>query len=688
MAELGLLRTIAVESGDLELFPDRVLELYDAGKREQAREALLQAASREKDPARADRQRALARDPLPWAGPMRGAPTLFTLNGFGTRMYTGAQHETVLLPHGRVWTGVLWLTALFIPVLPLGAYLVTGSSPWRFHGRIPLPRSAWAVPAGWGGVFLLFFAFLVPFLWHAMTHTDVVVYNGFDEPIIVKIDEQGEVVAPHSHREWSDVPAGPARFEAFAEDGRPFESIDVDLTDHAQDDVVYNVASRGVLHLYWVRYGLGEPPEDQLLPPQPVHFLDADYVFTEPPEQKKVREGEHIDDQVLEAMEIGGALETYGALGAQGYTDHAAAVLEAEHKLHPQDDLLAYLHIQQRLARAPDDAAIAAIAAELRAQRDQKPEDVTSHRLYQDFGQVDREAVLQDYQARLAQAPESALAHYLVARLQDGEPALALYRAALVLDPDFRPALRGLGWEASEQGAYEEAFAALRRHGPQGLDVMAMDLAQHLAQIMDLPQAFPGPGPLQTTDLLALARGERTVESLLQAAEPEGRESLEGALYLVAGQLDQVRERMQDPGARVSLALKVALSDGATPADRELALTVLGAPEALPGAPPLEDMLLVWAFLARADPDRLDSWLERFRAEPAFAELMDRLGGAAGLRDAEVLDSKLAGGVPLSVRGALYIAGAHLHADDDAGPAFRERVRRFTLPLERPWLRP
>jgi hypothetical protein len=367
VADLGLLRTIAVELGDVDLFPDRVLELYDQGKREQAREALLQAAAREKDPARADRQRTFARDPLPWAQPMRGTPTLFTLNGFGTRLYTAGQHKTGLLSHGNVWTGVLWFTALFIPVFPLGAYFVTGSNPWYFHGRTPLPRWTWGVPAGWGAVGLFLCALVAPLVWLDLTTTDVVAYNGFDEPIIVKVDGQGEVLGPHEHHQWSNVATEPARFEAFAEDGRLLESVEVDLGGHARDTTIYNVASRALLHVYWVRYGDGEPPGDEVLPAQTVHFLDVDYVFTEPPEKKEVTRGGHIDDQVLEAVELGEDLAVaYSVLSTQGMPEHAAALLEGELKLHPQDDQLQYLLVQQRLAKAPDEAARAAIVAELR----------------------------------------------------------------------------------------------------------------------------------------------------------------------------------------------------------------------------------------------------------------------------------------------------------------------------------
>jgi hypothetical protein len=689
MADLGLLRTVAIELGDVDLFSDRVLGLHDRGKREEAREALLQDAAREKDATRAERQRRLARDPLLWAHPVRSAPAMFTLNGFGTSLYTAGQHKTGLLPKGNVWTGILWLTALFIPVVPLGAYLVTGSNPYHFHGRVPLPRWAWGVPAAWGGAFVLLFAFMLPLVWMDLTHTDVIVYNGFDEPIIVKIDEQGEVVQPHEHRRWSDVPAEPARFEAFAEDGRSFEVIDLDLTDHAEDTVIYNVASRGMLHLYWVRYGDGEPPADEFLPPEPVHFVDVDYIFTEAPEQKQVKRGSHIDDQVLEAMELGeDLLGAFAMLMSEGFPDHAEALLEAEQKLHPQDDRLRYILVQKSLAEAPDEQARAAIVAELRTQRDQTPDDVTSHRLFQDFGGVERAELLKEYEARLAQTP-SAMAHYLVGRLRDGEPALAEFRAALALDAEYRPALRGVAIAGSELGAYEEAYAALVRHGSDGLDPETVDLAHHLARIVDAPSSFPQQGPVPPGLVLALESGQHTVEALMQELAPplEVLPLMESELRLVTGELERVRELLQQPEAHRGPAIKLALSDGALETDRDRALALLGQPEQLGMDTSLQDRLFIWGFLARAAPDRLEAWQTPLRADPAFAALLDELGGVAGLRDPATLDKHLKGGVPLPVRGTLYTLGAYLHDDDDAGSAFRELARRFNLPLERPWFR-
>lgn len=69
--------------------------------------------------------------------PLTSAPSLFTMNGFGTMLYGKADPR----PDGW-YTATLYLVALFIPIIPLGRYIVrdAGGRSWNFAGKVPLTK--------------------------------------------------------------------------------------------------------------------------------------------------------------------------------------------------------------------------------------------------------------------------------------------------------------------------------------------------------------------------------------------------------------------------------------------------------------------------------------------------------------------------------------------------------------------
>lgn len=63
-----------------------------------------------------------------------GAPSLYTINGFGTKIYGKSDGK----PDGTYIT-TLFLTALYIPVIPIKQYLVRheGGNRYAFFGTVP-----------------------------------------------------------------------------------------------------------------------------------------------------------------------------------------------------------------------------------------------------------------------------------------------------------------------------------------------------------------------------------------------------------------------------------------------------------------------------------------------------------------------------------------------------------------------
>ena len=69
--------------------------------------------------------------------PIKSAPPLFTLNGFGLKLYGRGDRR----PDG-FYASTLYLCGLFIPLLPISRYLVrdAGEGGWHFLGKIPLSQ--------------------------------------------------------------------------------------------------------------------------------------------------------------------------------------------------------------------------------------------------------------------------------------------------------------------------------------------------------------------------------------------------------------------------------------------------------------------------------------------------------------------------------------------------------------------
>jgi tetratricopeptide (TPR) repeat protein len=89
---------------------------------------------------------------FPEMRPVHKPPSLFTLNGCGTRVYGRRDHDA------ETGTYVLtqWFTLLYIPIIPLAAYRVANAANggWYFLGRVPLSGAA----KGWAACLMLIVA--------------------------------------------------------------------------------------------------------------------------------------------------------------------------------------------------------------------------------------------------------------------------------------------------------------------------------------------------------------------------------------------------------------------------------------------------------------------------------------------------------------------------------------------------
>jgi hypothetical protein len=453
--ETPLLRRISEDEGDRDLFPSEVHRLHEAGQAAAARKALQKHVTSERDAARRDKQMEFAEDPYLWLEPMKGTPGLGTINGIGMRMYGTHKPDG----HGHYIT-VHYFTMVFIPVLPLGAYVVEDAEGggWFFLAKAPLPLFArvWQMAfaalvvagigaAGWG------------FQQHR-THTDVLAYNGGPVALEIQVGDESVLVGSGQHHELSGVPAGPVVFTASVPGpgGTPVEidRVETDLAPYGGEDVVYNAGGLGVFATTYVQYGDGEPPEGFLLGAEPVIVVAHDYALREPPSTMSLSSGKKGDSRsVLEPLVDGW---TQGQLfdllveehGMPDGVRYARAWLEVDPEQRG-------LHYSSMMPVGDDDDGPALLALS-ETMTTLHPESVLAHRYAQTVRVTQgagRDELAREYGEWAAEDPTNPDRVYLHARMLDGvdpEAADRLLEGNLKGHPDHAWSHRALGHSAME----------------------------------------------------------------------------------------------------------------------------------------------------------------------------------------------------------------------------------------------
>ncbi len=263
-------------------------EAVATGKPHQVYEILKKARKKGSPMARTiDR---VLEDPRLFAEPMRTTPTLFTLNAVGFRLW-GASDQR---PDGTYIAGH-YLVALFLPILPLGRYVV-----WPlgkgvdFQGRLPLTpmMRAWrkfaALAASLGA------AALTMQLYAGATTTDLHILNALDIPVDVALGEERFHLAPHV-RETIQVKIGTVHVTAATGEGKVIEEVDLDLPRWT-DLVVYNILGAAPLYAEGIIYGeIQGRTENQVdfLGGRPFATRDnVSYVFRDAPMEINLPQGQ------------------------------------------------------------------------------------------------------------------------------------------------------------------------------------------------------------------------------------------------------------------------------------------------------------------------------------------------------------------------------------------------------------
>lgn len=687
--DLTLLERVIADSGDPELIPSSVLTAYRAGRVKAARALLFKHNKTERNPARKARQEEILRALRYWVRPAN-APTMYTLNGVGTMLYGNYQPG-----EDGLHVATLWFTLVFIPFFPISGYLVAKAEEggYYFFGKTPLPpfarvwRSLWATGALLLVIMSLYGAFM------ATTHTDVIAWNGFDVPIEVHVGDEQGTIAPHDDMTFRDVPAEAVNIGATA-NGITIEELEYDFAGTSGDTVLWNVGSRGVHEKLWVRYGPGDPPDGELISGGPVIVLDdIDYPFREAPDQKSVQEGSYIDNSMLSSLDVDmPSINLMMLLIGEERPDDALAMMSSEFLVNDESHEYAWFVSRMALADDPD-----AAKAWLRPILDARSDSIELHRTWQELhSPAEQAALLEEYRARVAAAPDSADAHYLLARLLDArdDETIAVLDKAIAADPTHSRSWGSLGWNKGIRGDYAGALAAYNKQvevdpdayeaaQPEILRLVSLTGGSLQDQLAVANNGMPeGMTSWLATHLELAARPSRA-DKIIEgwAGEDDVDPFLIADLYVTAGRLDSARGQMEgaesDMGMGVSTPIRLALSDGATDADRARAAALLPADD----LPPMSEDQLVIA-LGFAQANGLDC-VDALKAQVETGDLAGLVPAITGQADG--VDDAIGGlGLRFQAAGAAALAAVTSGADR---AKWRAHARKTGTPDELPFWR-
>lgn len=664
--EQTLLEKLLTQGGDPEAIPSSVMSAYRAGRIKAARSLLIKHSKTERNGVRKQFQEHVLKELRYWVQPAK-APTMYTLNGVGSMLYGNYQQG-----EDGLHIATLWFTILFVPFLPISAYLVAKAEEggYYFFGKAPLPPAArfmrGLVGAGILGAVLIgvFGAFM------ATTRTDVIAYNGFDSEVDVTVGQDTATIYAHSAHTFRSVPAEAVMVSATAE-GRAIEELEADLNGTSRDTVLYNVGSRGVHEKLWVRYGTGEPPDGDLISGGPIIVLDEiDYPFTEAPEEKQVEIGSYIDNTILESLddEIG-AISLLMLLVEEDRVNDGLAMMSSE--LIVNSDAHMYASWVTGMALDGD----AAIGKQwLRPILDARPESVELHRAWQELHTAAEQGALQaEYRQRLEAAPESPDAMYLLARLLDAREAeaTALLEKAVTTDPEHIRSWGTLAWNRSIAGDYKGAIAAYDTQialSPDEFDSVQGELVRLIGlnggsvddQIAVANQGLEpdemswfgahlqiGARPSRTDQIVEAWAGGDEVDTYVLADMMVTGGRLESARRYIA----ESDERLSVDNLALQVPLRLAVSDGATDADRALVSSILSGDD-LPVMS--EDTQIVALSFARKHGLGAAAAIEAQLQSSDFAVLIPAL--AAGADQDAAMASIGALGLRMQAAGAAAIA--------------------------------
>ncbi|HEV7765454.1 MAG TPA: tetratricopeptide repeat protein [Thermoanaerobaculia bacterium] len=307
-------------------------------------------------------------------------------------------------------------------------------------------------------------------VWDSYTNNLLFVDNGLPRAVQVELDgKKFDLGAGAQHTETLDK--GTYAIVIRESDGKKeiermrFEIRGVSILDAIFHErfFVYNVASSNVYrrstHGYAVNAENSTFAQELVAMQRFFEQRDVDYEYTTAPETIRMDAGSKIVNKVAFNIARDFPLPGYALMQLQnGRTDEAQKAIQQAVANAPCDSPTRQNELYIASFVGPEDAPTKAARQWI---ADCAAHDLEAHRAYQQVATArgHHDALLVEYQQRLAAAPESATAHYLVGRIaHDPAIAVAEHTEAVRLDPEFVWPHVALGYVHAEEEHYDDAL--------------------------------------------------------------------------------------------------------------------------------------------------------------------------------------------------------------------------------------
>ncbi len=438
---------------------------FDAGDPRELETVLQRKRRSEIDPHLCSKLDELLQDRRLFVRPIQGAPTMLTFNGCGTTLY-GRQEFN---PADGTHFATLWITLLFIPLIPLREYLVrdVGGGQYQFLGKVSFSQKTRRIRQIVFTLALAAVAGVIATSWYSGRNATVHFVNGLDVPVTIAIDDQRFQVDPDS-RASQRLPVGMHSVRVTGPQEELLEEQDVKIPGR-HDLVAYNVLGVAPLLVEDVVYSGKLALNFNQQEPDFKHYIGErlilrdgiEYVFEDPPNEISISSNTSVQRRKHAFVLSGGWQTSLNVLSETGDMEGAATLVESVAQADLTNTTAARLawglidsvrgqeqglhFIEQMVAKAPD--------------------AVEFHRIHQEalksMGQQDKAREI--YRRMADEHPDSPMAAYLAARTQPMEEQCATYRQLLEQFPDYYYIVNGCAYSMAMSRQFKDAAPLFER---------------------------------------------------------------------------------------------------------------------------------------------------------------------------------------------------------------------------------